>query len=348
MSESINFGGAMAEIHENDQEPKISWLDIELNGGKASGNGYQGTISAKELQIDSEQLKNYERLIEQCYVNVVPGAPDRCGDGRATILLPQKSDSTKWLSMLDEIKGQALGPQLFGGTFGEALPYRIATDNFALKQTAYEDFIDLVEALHAADIDFVPGSHSDEHASDSMIGCGKKDKHSLIIAKMANFGVRPILENQAGLIASEYIEPGAIEPTFKSVVAEIDEINLPENKARYLGTKGDEQQFKHQVFEAVKEINDKAAPQVKGKHKEAFVIINYVPGQTFNTNWFVNEVADQVQAFNVDFWRVAQRADALFSDNPAAKNRYIMTAAVDTIATAMVLTAGDQRVGVRK
>jgi hypothetical protein len=141
--------------------------------------------------------------------------------------------------------------------------------------------------------------------------------------------------------------PAEYEQTFNGVIEEIDELNLPEPKARYLGTEEQEQEFKHKVFAAINDIDPSAAPKVRGPHKEAFVIINFATGQTLNTDLFVNSVSNEVQAFNVDFWRVIERAQALFPEDTAARNRYLVTAAVDTIATAMVLTAGDQRVGVR-
>lgn len=339
---------SMGEIHEAERVPSISWLDVRLNGGIPGGNGYEGSISFEALAVTEQEQQYYEKLLEDSYVLVAPGAPDRCGDGRATILLPENLGPTERLSMLDELKSQPLGPQLFGGTFGEALPFRLATNTPRGSLSAYDDFVNLVEALREKDVDFVPGSHTDEQSSDSIIGCGKKDKHSQIMSKMANFGLRPALEQQAGMLVADIVDGDTFKETFRRAIADIDELNLPDAKPKYLGTGSDEQQFKHKVLQAVTDIDSEAAPEVKGPHKEAFIVINFIPGQTLNNNYFVNSVENKVQAFNVDFWRVVERAEILFADDVYAKNRYLVTAAIDTIATAMVLTAGDQKVGVRK
>ena len=89
-------------------------------------------------------------------------------------------------------------------------------------------------------------------------------------------------------------------------------------------------------------------PVLHGDHHECIVVINTVPGTTFETKRF-SEDHQGIQAFNYDVWRTIEFADKLFADHTVegSKESFVIARVMTAVATLMVLIDGTQRLVVR-
>ena len=100
------------------------------------------------------------------------------------------------------------------------------------------------------------------------------------------------------------------------------------------------------------DLLDRKAPgsvsTLRGRHPEAFVIVNLVEGTTMSSNRFAADHAGS-QAFGYDLWRSRQLVQALFPlpSHQIDRERFIHARVMITIATLMALTDGSLQVLMR-
>jgi hypothetical protein len=280
--------------------------------GRLSDHLWPGKVSATESRIDIPTLLE---SLDSYYVATSPNAKTRCIDGRHD-------------PKFDEAN---LGAQVPGGAPGAALAYRLGIDKDDLTRgTFYNDAEVMFDSFLRLGLS--PGGHRDDSSTGEVVGCGAIDGMEAILANMTDSG---LVEDHKRLV--------------KTLMG--GDFNR-DNYLRVLGAGLVLRSRSHGYFAGRGQILDlleKKAPNsvsvLEGHHKEALVIVNFVPGTTLSSNRFANE-HECTQAFGYDLWRSRQLARSLFPlpSQEVDRNRFVMARVMITIATLMTLTDGSQRV----
>jgi hypothetical protein len=280
--------------------------------GRLSDHLWPGKVSATESRIDIPTLLE---SLDSYYVATSPNAKTRCIDGRHD-------------PKFDEAN---LGAQVPGGAPGAALAYRLGIDKDDLTRgTFYNDAEVMIDSYLRLGLS--PGGHRDDSSTGEVVGCGAIDGMEAILANMTDSG---LVEDHKRLV--------------KTLMG--GDFNR-DNYLRVLGAGLVLRSRSHGYFAGRGQILDlleKKAPNsvsvLEGHHKEALVIVNFVPGTTLSSNRFANE-HEGTQAFGYDLWRSRQLARSLFPlpSQEVDRNRFVMARVMITIATLMTLTDGSQRV----
>jgi hypothetical protein len=252
------------------------------------------------------------------YVATNKSAKTRCIDGRHD---PKFDESN-------------LGAQVPGGAPGAALAYRLGIDKDDLTRgTFYNDAEAMIDSYLRLDLS--PGGHRDDSSTGEIVGCGAID------------GMDAILDNLTN--------PALVEDHKRLVKALLGGDFNRDNYLHVLGAGLVLRSRSHGYFAGRGEILDlleKKAPNsvsiLEGSHKEALVVVNFVPGTTFSSNRFADD-HNGMQAFGYDLWRSKQLAANLFPlpSQATDRDRFVMARVMITIATLMTLTDGTQRMLVR-
>ncbi len=286
-----------------------------LDLGALSGHIWPGKVSAKQSRVDIPSLME---TIDSYYVATQPSAKTRCIDGRHD-------------PKFDEAN---LGAQVPGGAPGAALAYRLGIDKDDLTRgTFYNDAEVMIESYLR--LGFSPGGHRDDSSTGEVVGCGAIDGMDAILANLTDFS---LVEDQKRLVKT-------------LLGSDFDR----DNYLRVLGAGLVLRSRSHGYFAGRGEILDlleKKAPNsvsvLEGHHKEALVLVNFVPNTTFSSNRFADE-HDGMQAFGYDLWRSKQLARSLFPlpSQDVDRQRFVMARVMITVATLMTLTDGSQRMLIR-
>lgn len=268
----------------------------------------EGFIKPKEIDEAITGLNDY-------FVDVNDQDEQRCIDGRS----PEISENDR-------------GAQLPGGTPGAALAYRLGFDSATFADARFaNDAHALRESTQAMGL--VPGDHRDSHGHG--IGCGALDKMDVAVDAM----LAPELAEDhrrlvSGLLGNDFSE-GVYEQLIVRAKA------LQPILSEYLGDR-------EAAIRDLETALGHGVPVLQGDHHECIVIINTVPGTTFETKRF-SEDHHGMQAFNYDVWRTMEFAERHFThaDANGAKESFIMARVMTAVATLMVLIDGTQRLVIR-
>lgn len=279
--------------------------------GRLTEHAWPGKVSASNGAVDVATLL---QSLDSYYVPTNVQAKTRCIDGRHD---PQFDESN-------------LGAQVPGGAPGAALAYRLGVDKDDLTRgTFYNDAEMMIDSYLRLGLS--PGGHRDDSSAGEVVGCGAIDGMDAILANM--------------------ISPHLVEDHKRLVKALLANEFERENYLRVLGAGLVLQSRSRGYFAGRGEILDlleKKAPNsvsvLEGSHKEALVIVNFVPDTTLSSNRFAED-HDGIQAFGYDLWRSKQLAASLFPlpSQKADRDHFIMARVMITIATLMTLTDGSQR-----
>lgn len=291
-------------------------LEVQLvDLGQLSERGWHGQVSAKDARM---QLRDVMQTLNSYYVPIREGAKTRCIDGRND---PKFDESN-------------LGAQVPGGAPGAALAYRLGIDKDDLTRgTFYNDAEVMIDSYLRLGLS--PGGHRDDSSVGEVVGCGAIDGMDAILANMTD---PELVEDHKRLVKA-------------LLAAEFDR----DDYLRVLGAALVLRSRSHGYFAGRGEILnllEKKAPNsvsvLEGSHKEALVIVNFVPDSTFSSNRFADEHGG-MQAFGYDLWRSKQLAASLFPlpSQHNERNRFVMARVMITIATLMTLTDGSQRILLR-
>jgi len=301
----------MDEPFDLEQRPSTQVLDL----GALTDHTWPGKVSGADAHVDLSSLMT---ALESYYVPTNPNAKTRCIDGRHD-------------PHFDESK---LGAQVPGGAPGAALAYRLGVDRDDLTRgTFYNDAEVMIDSYLR--LGLAPGGHRDDSSVGEVVGCGAIDGMDAILANMTN---PDLVEDHKRLV--------------KALLA--DEFDR-DNYLRVLGAGLVLRSRAHGYFagrgEILNLLEQKAPGSVsilEGAHKEALVIVNFVPGTTLSSNRFANDNGG-MQAFGYDLWRSKQLAASLFPlpSQATDRGRFVMARVMITIATLMTLTDGTQRLLVR-
>lgn len=295
---------------------KDELLDVEqpqiVDLGKLTDHTWHGSVSAKNATIDLGGLMD---SLNSYYVAVQAGAKTRCIDGRHD---PHFDESN-------------LGAQVPGGAPGAALAYRLGVDKDDLTRgTFYNDAEAMIDSYLR--LGLAPGGHRDDSSTGEVVGCGAIDGMDAILANLT--------------------DPDLVEDHKRLVKALMNNDFNRDDYLRVLGA-GLVLRSRSQGYFAgrgqILDLLEKKAPNsvsvLEGSHKEALVIVNFVPGTTLSSNRFADG-HNGVQAFGYDLWRSKQLAKSLLPlpSQESDRNRFVMARVMITIATLMTLTDGSQRI----
>lgn len=295
---------------------KDELLDVEqpqiIDMGTLTDRIWHGSVSAKNVDIDFSGLID---SLDQYYVGVRAGAKTRCIDGRHD---PHFDESN-------------LGAQVPGGAPGAALAYRLGVDKDDLTRgTFYNDAEVMIDSYLR--LGLAPGGHRDDSSTGEVVGCGAIDGMDAILANLTD---PDLVEDHKRLVKalmnSDFNRDDYLRVLGAGLV-------LRSRSQGYFAGRG-------QILDLLEKKAPNSVSVLEGSHKEALVIVNFVPGTTFSSNRFANE-HNGVQAFGYDLWRSKQLAKSLFPlpSQEVDRNRFVMARVMITVATLMTLTDGSQRI----
>lgn len=308
-----------------------------------------GISLARRLKEDKTFGKRVDSVLtvenlQQYICKVDPKAPTRCIDGRITL---------GWKSSAGH---PFLGAKVAGGTAHAALAHRIVDVGNLRSDLLFEDDIKyVVNKYKQIGIGF--GGHLDDHAKGWNTGCGAVDNINKILEKVQ----LPEPQEQVRLLTKTILGDSY---DGQHVVNEIigRMLYLDALKPRYMPKENNDPKgeflYKQTIAGILKEESvDKhePVPQLTGTHSEVAVVMNFVPGTTFDTDKFSADNNDEIQVFGWDIWEMYEEAERLYpytmtmnlKDQEAAIRKriaHVTTRTILGIATTMVLTDGSLKV----
>lgn len=298
--------------------------------GEVSEDAWTGKISKSSrvknnidllTKINSAlRAENLENFYRQCNKN----ARTRCIDGRP-------------LAGSDENSNQDLGPQVPGGTPMTALARRLVGFEGTLENAKLSD--DISETMAAVQkIGFMFGGHIDSASEDisNKTGCGAIDNMPAILEKITTPEFALIVKKMTmSLLGGEFNMS-----VFREVLGGL--ILIQGHRDSYF-EKNSTGNYKYidKVMDELRSKSNESDPvaRLTGSHNEVALVINTVPGTTFDRDSFSASTENQIQIFGHDFWQSKELASLLYSDKKQA-NEFLTIRTMFAIATAMTLTDG--------
>lgn len=304
-------------------------LSVDVRSDVWSGSiGPASRIEAEPDIYDRvQQLLSDPEIIESYFVPCDEGAPEQCIDGRRSA------------------KSSKRGPKLAGGTTGATITHKVVENPDGEDgSTIINDQEQMVENYEESEILF--GAHIDSNAAGEVTGCGAVDKAIAILAK----GTEPEAYSQIKLLVSTMLgRENFIPSRFHLMLGR--SLSLLANKDEYFLK--DQQTGEYQYRQATTALINESAPEVSpveeliGKHNEVGLVVNFVPGTTFDRDKFSQDNDDELQLFCYDHWRTEEIAYKLYPEDDEKRAQFIMYRAINAVTTAMVLTDGSIKLIVR-
>lgn len=304
--------------HKKDQMKQPLIIDY----GMLSDNGWGGPVQVdsvlKRLKLTASKLESSLENLESYYLSVSETAKTRCIDGRID----------------PDFNEKKLGAQVPGGAPGAAIAYRLGVDSDDLTRGSYVADAESMISLFLR-FGMNPGGHRDEAADDDTAGCGAIDRMDIMIQKM--------------------IDPAFVED-HKRIVKLL--LGKEFNRDYYLQILGaanlihahssDYFRNRDAIIKYLENKTKGSVATLKGQHNECILLVNLVPGTTFNSKKFAEENKG-IQAFGYDMWRSKQIAGRILGrpDQKDERERFVMARVMCSVATLMALTDGSQRFFVR-
>lgn len=281
-------------------EARASYRELLINGrpGLQVGEGpisYERQLESGELNsIDAEAAKRY-LMSDEAY-SIIEKEDDTCVDGRISVLTTKKQEDGSVL----ETDVSYIRPKVPGG--GQ---HMVAVGMIGLgliEENAQAQAYTAISFLLSHNIKY--GAHTDTNASGDSCGCGAIDKF-------------PAITQNVVLYRDKITD--IITQIYDQVLNEVPNINI---QNRVLDGFEEISSNSH-FFDNYSGKNISIAIQDSGavvkklgdKHKEDYMVFNFVPGTTLNQKNLVQRTNNRVQAFCVDVWRMQQLAAALGSGN---------------------------------
>ena len=272
-------------------------------------------------------------------------APTRCIDGRIR---------AGWADD-QQMQACSLGPKIAGGTVHAALAHRIVdTEHMRVNLLFEEDIQYVIHRFKEIGIGF--GGHIDDHQTGSNTGCGAVDNIHLILDCLQRPEHQEQLRGLTQLILGEAYDGKDI---VNEVIGRI--LYLDALKPSYMPKENDDPNgvflYKKTVVETIRHEANKSqdsVPALTGPHNEVALLLNFVPGTTFDNDRFSFDNDNQIQIFVWDVWQMYEEAQRLYKydmhktvavQRHAIENRmkYLTTRTLLGVATLMVLTDGSLR-----
>ncbi|TAK58766.1 hypothetical protein EPO14_02995 [Patescibacteria group bacterium] len=325
---------SMGENGEHREGKRIERAEIKMLGPIsyiAPHEGlWTGSISRKAHQ--SERVTGALQEIPHYFVMADTDAPERCIDGRPKVKKGARG----------HLQEMHLGPQTPGGTPAMTLAYRIMNAGTLPEGKKFcDDLKDTIGLCKKHGISF--GGHIDDHNHGFNCGCGAIDKIPEIFKKI----LEPEFKESASVYLKAILGERFDADVMQSLIGRADELNA--QNGNYLEQTADgDYLFRKKVIETLETeaTNVQPVEELIGDHREIALVVNLVPGSTFDRDAFTKAQGSEVQAFNYDFWVSEDFANKLFKSEKK-RTEFLTIRAMLGIATAMVLTDGSMELILR-
>jgi hypothetical protein len=208
----------------------------------------------------------------------------------------------------------------------------------------------VAKSLRTSNFPFVIGGHIDEHAPWPNTGCGAIDHVDSTLRKASDPEAIHSIYYWAKKIAYEDLWD---EEVFDAAIGRIVRLQGIRDKYLLLDPKTKEFTYKRKAIEIVErfsEPDEDNMPPLTDEHLEAFIVVNKLPGYTFNSDLFymqnrsVGKAQKAVQAFGWDIWSSRVMGNFFFDKKRPMVKAYFHARLILGIAALMVLTDGSPRV----
>jgi hypothetical protein len=286
-----------------------------LSGGKHE-HLWTGTISlARRLQsreLLEDEVQQRVSKIGNFYVPTTPGAAKRCIDGSS---LQGYDDANP------RLYGRGLGPQLQGGSFGEAVALRMWN---GIPNTATVNFLADLQYVTERPSKYRPGDHTDDRADGTKTGCGQYDGQPRKLPRYNEPESAQVMADTADTILSlvNISSQKAAFSRLQKTAAELQRMDY------FVGAK--------EALARLRELNPNGVETLVRPHNEVSLTLNFVADTTFHRDHYNAGTNSRIQNFGLDAWvPLAEHGEAGYA------------LVVDAVATAMDLTDGSLRLYAR-
>ena len=286
-----------------------------LSGGK-DGDLWTGAISLQKRVVSHEltmdQVQGQAAKLGEYFVATKHGASIRCIDG-STLLYYDDTDP-RWFS-------RGLGPQVQGGTLGEAVAWRMWQGIPESEQVSLAADMRSVAEMPS---DYEAGGHTDDHANADTdehaekSGCGQYDGQPRRL---------PLFNQKRPSALMVTVAATILE--FAHIQTKLDDYDQLSSSAGVLLKRPDYFLGAGQAVAALQDLNPLGLEKVVRPHNEVSLTINFVPGTTFHRDHYNAATGGKIQNFGLDAWYIIEKFGAA---------GYALV--VDAVATAMDLTDG--------
>jgi hypothetical protein len=284
-------------------------------------------------------------VLESYFVASDFAAHTRCIDGR--IIEGYAEDLA--------LHGRPLGAQVPGGTAISALTRRIVHAGGSITAAASftDDLEEIISVLQRKHLSF--GGHVDNaNHPHGDTGCGAIDKIPEVLAILAN----PRTQRQVRGVTEKLLGIRYDDAYVDAILGRV--INLQSIAERYfmVDQKTGTYAYKRKIIDDLRKKGDKVSRLV-GPHFEVGLVVNTVPGTTFDTDRFSLDNGNELQLFNYDFWFTLYVANLVYPVghevsfataklNLRLQHEYVLCRTLLAVAVLMVLTDGSVELLVRK
>jgi hypothetical protein len=269
-------------------------------------------------------------------------APARCIDGR--IMANWTKDDNR-----------TLGPKLAGGTVHAALAHRIVDTEHMRENLHFEEDLKYV-IKRFKQIGIGSGGHIDDNQGGLNTGCGAVDNINLILDRLQRPEHQEQLRELARLILGDSYDGKYI---INEVIGRI--LYLDALKPTYMPKENNDPKgeflYKKTVMKTLRDEakhSREAVPALTGPHNEVAVVLNFVPGTTFDNDCFSHDNDNEIQVFGWDVWHMYEEAERLYNYDMHSnvkeqrqavdkRMKYVTTRTLLGVSTLMVLTDGSIR-----
>lgn len=289
-----------------------------LSGGEHEAL-WSGAISLRQREASGEvtisELTEVVPRLAGSFIPIAKGAAKRCVDGSSVVGYEDSAPADF---------GRQLGPQVQGGTVDETITMRLLHGFGAGESASLLKDMDTFAQRHQSD--FAPGDHTDNHADETMTGCGAIDGQ---LRKLAMYGDGAKVQTMESIATSIMALGGKRPPAGM--------LSRLQTSAAMLLQRPDYFPSRPQsVLDKLRRLNPGGVEKLARPHGEVSLTINFVPGTTFHRDHYNAMTGAKLQNFNLDAWTIFDEYDdeafALF---------------IDAAATLMDLTDGSLRLFAR-
>jgi len=296
-------------------------------GGQSGPDGvWGGSISA----AGAEPLPD----LASYFVAAEPAASTRCIDGRGLAGYSAEAG----------LQSRPLGPQIAGGTPVVALLYHLVGEPNDTVPTLDQDLATVIDRLSAAHIG-IGGHVDDRHGpADEDTGCGAIDKMIPILDKLQHAEASAAAVALASKLLGGNLDPVMVDQLLRRV----KDFRLSAEHYFVYNQQSDRYDYKqHAVAQLRQKASKDPVEVLTGAHQEKGLVVNTIDGTTFNRDAFAQISDGAVQLFDYDVWFVGRVAKALFPEDEAKQNQFVLLHVLYSIAAAMILTDGSLKLIVR-
>jgi hypothetical protein len=268
------------------------------------------TPAANRLTMD--EVRSRVSALGQFFVPTRRGAGVRCIDG--STLLGYDDMDPRWFA-------RSLGPQVQGGTLGEAVAWRMW---HGVENGEEVSFLKDLQKVAELPTRYGVGAHTDDHANADAksaaekSGCGQYDGQARKLPLYGQAAPSDLMVSTAATL----LDLANIQANPKS-------FERLQTSARDLLRRTAYFASAHEAIAEIHKLNPEGLEKVVRPHNEVSLTVNFVPGTTFHRDHYNAGTDSKIQNFGLDAWYIVEKY---------GEAGYALV--VDAVATAMDLTDG--------